>query len=133
MQYLLDTSICVFFLRGELDLNKRIYIIGRENCFVSEITVFELTYGAENRLNPKKSHKAVKDFLNDLSVIPIYECVDTYAKEKIRLRKQGTPMHDEFDLLIGISALKNNLTLVPDNEKDFRFLDGLNIENWNRI
>lgn len=133
MQYLLDTSICVFFLRGELDLNKKIIQIGRENCFISEISVFELTYGAENSSNPKKSHKAVKDFLNGLSIIPIYECVDTYAKEKTRLRKQGTPMHDEFDLLIGISALKNKLTLVTDNEKDFRFLDGLIIENWNRI
>ncbi len=132
MQYLLDTSICVFFLRGELDLNDRIYKIGRENCFISEITVFELTYGAENSNNPKKSHKAVKDFLNGLSIIPIYECVDIYAKEKTRLRKQGTPMHDEFDLLIGISALKNNLTLVTDNEKDFRYLDGLIIENWSK-
>ncbi|ADR20578.1 nucleic acid-binding protein [Marivirga tractuosa] len=133
MQYLLDTSICIFFLRGELDLKDRIYQIGRENCFISEISVFELKYGAENSNNPKKSHKAVNDFLKGLSIIPIYECVDLYAKEKTRLRKQGTPMHDEFDLLIGISALKNNLTLVTDNEKDFRFLDGLIIDNWNRI
>lgn len=105
----------------------------KKQLYTYEISVFELTYGAENSSNPKKSHKAVKDFLNGLSIIPIYECVDTYAKEKTRLRKQGTPMHDEFDLLIGISALKNKLTLVTDNEKDFRFLDGLIIENWNRI
>jgi tRNA(fMet)-specific endonuclease VapC len=130
MQYLLDTSICVFFLRGELNLNERILKVGRENCFIFEVTVFELTYGAENSSNPKKSHKAVKDFLNGLTVLPIYESVDTYAKEKTRLRKQGTPMHDEFDLLIGVSALKNKLTLVTDNEKDFRFLEGLIIENW---
>lgn len=39
MQYLLDTSICVFFLRGELDLNKKIIQIGRENCFISEMSI----------------------------------------------------------------------------------------------
>ncbi len=38
MQYLLDTSICVFFLRGKLALDEIIKEKGRENCFVSEIT-----------------------------------------------------------------------------------------------
>ena len=36
----------------------------------------------------------------------------------------------EFDLLIGITAVKNNLTLVTDNIKDFRNIDGIKIENW---
>jgi len=39
-------------------------------------------------------------------------------------------MHDEFDLLIGVTAIENALTLVPDNVKDFKRLDGIKIENW---
>lgn len=39
-------------------------------------------------------------------------------------------MHDEFDLLIGVTALQNKLTLVTDNIKDFVNLEGLKIENW---
>lgn len=39
-------------------------------------------------------------------------------------------MHDEFDLLIGVTAIKHKLTLVTDNVKDFERLDGINIENW---
>jgi tRNA(fMet)-specific endonuclease VapC len=58
MQYLLDTSTCVFFLRGKLNLDQIIKEKGLENCFISEITVFELKYGAENSDNPKKSHKS---------------------------------------------------------------------------
>ena len=42
MQYLLDTSTCVFFLRGKLHLDEIIKEKGLENCFISEITVFEL-------------------------------------------------------------------------------------------
>lgn len=42
MAYLLDTSICVFFLRGKLDLDKIMKEKGRANCYISEITVFEL-------------------------------------------------------------------------------------------
>ena len=130
MQYLLDTSICIFFLRGKLNLDELIRQKGRENCFISEITVLELRYGAENSENPNKSHKAVDAFISGLSIIPIYGSIKRYAKEKVRLRKIGKPMHDEFDLLIGVTAIENKLTLVTDNVKDFERLDGIKIENW---
>lgn len=130
MQYLLDTNICVFFLRGKLNLDEIIRDKGTENCFVSEITVFELRYGAENSENPTKSHKAVDLFISGIKVIPIYSSIKKYAKEKVRLRRIGKPMHDEFDLLIGVTAIENKLTLVTDNEKDFVNIDGIKIENW---
>ncbi len=130
MQYLLDTNICVFFLRGKLNLDKIIREKGVENCFISELTVFELKYGAENSDNPSASHKAVDKFVRGLSVIPIYGIVDKYAEIKVAFRKQGTPMHDEFDLIIGVTALSNNLTLVTDNIKDFKNFENLKIENW---
>ncbi len=130
MQYLLDTNICVFFLRGKLNLDQLIKERGRENCFISEITVIELRYGAENSDNPVKSHKAVDSFVNGLSIVPIYGSIRLYAKEKVRLRKIGKPMHDEFDLLIGVTAIVNKLTLVTDNVKDFVRLNGIKIENW---
>lgn len=130
MQYLLDTNICVFFLRGKLNLDEIVKQKGRENCFISEITVFELRYGAENSDNPTISHKAVDAFVGGLTIVPIFGLIKRYAKEKVRLRKIGKPMHDEFDLLIGITAIENRLTLVTDNIKDFERLDGIEIENW---
>lgn len=130
MQYLLDTSICVFFLRGKLNLDRIIRDKGRENCFISEITVVELRYGAENSDDPTKSHKAVDSFVSGLSIIPIFGSIKRYAKEKVRLRSIGKPMHDEFDLLIGVTAIENELTLVTDNFKDFERLDGIKLENW---
>ena len=39
-------------------------------------------------------------------------------------------MHDEFDLIIGITAVVNNLTLITDNIKDFKHIKKLNTENW---
>ena len=130
MRYLLDTNTCVFFLRGKLNLNDLIKEKGRENCYISEITVVELRYGAENSENPAKSHKAVDTFINGLSIIPIFGSIKRYAKEKVRLKKLGKPMHDEFDLLIGVTAIENKLTLVTDNQKDFERLEGIKLENW---
>ena len=130
MQYLLDTNICVFFLRGKFNLDDSIKEKGLENCFISEITVIELRYGAENSDDPVESHKSVDIFLNGLSIIPMFGSIRRYAKEKVRLRKSGKPIHDEFDLLIGVTAIENRLTLVTDNLKDFERLDGIKIENW---
>lgn len=132
MQYLLDTNICVFFLRGKFNLDEIIRQKGKENCFISEITVFELRFGAENSENPEKSHRAVDLFVNGIAVIPIYSSIKKYAVEKVRLRKLGKPINDEFDLLIGVTASENKLTLVTDNEKDFGNLENLKIENWFR-
>lgn len=130
MGYLLDTSICIFFLRGKLNLDKMVKEAGLENCYISEITVAELRFGAENSDDPKKSNKAVDIFLNGLTIIPIFGSIKRYAVEKVRLRKLGKPINDEFDLLIGVTAIENQLILVTDNVKDFKLLDGIQMENW---
>ena len=130
MQYLLDTSICIFFLRGKLNLDKIVKEVGLENCYISEITVAELRFGAENSNDSIKSHKAVDVFLKGLTILPIFGCIKRYAIEKVRLRKLGKPINDEFDLLIGVTALESQLILVTDNVKDFQLLEGIQIENW---
>lgn len=130
MQYLLDTNTCVFYLRGKLNLDEIFRDKGLDNIYVSEITVAELRFGAENSNNPTKSHKAVEAFLNGISIIPIYGSIKRYAKEKVRLRKLGMPINDEFDLLIGVTAVENKLILVTDNSKHFQNIQGIKIENW---
>lgn len=130
MGYLLDTSICVFFLRGKLNLDKTVKQVGLENCYISEITVAELRFGAENSDDPVKSNKAVDIFLKGLTILPIFGSIKRYAIEKVRLRKTGKPINDGFDLLIGVTAIENQLILVTDNTKDFKLLDGIQMENW---
>lgn len=130
MQYLLDTSTCVFYLRGKLDLAAIIREKGIHNFFISEITVAELRFGAENSDSPERAHKAVDNFVNGISIIPIIGSIKRYAQEKVRLRKLGKPINDEFDLLIGVTSVENNLTLVTDNVKDFERIKNIQIENW---
>jgi tRNA(fMet)-specific endonuclease VapC len=130
MQYLLDTNICVYYLRGKFNLDKIFKKKGLSNCCISEMTVAELRYGAENSDNTAQSHLAVDTFVNGLTIIPIFGSIRRYAKEKVRLRRQGTPMHDEFDLLIGVTAIENQLTLITENTNDFKRLEGIEMENW---
>lgn len=41
-KYLLDTNICVFCMRGKFEMNRKIRLVGINNCYLSEITVAEL-------------------------------------------------------------------------------------------
>jgi tRNA(fMet)-specific endonuclease VapC len=130
VDYLLDTNICVFFFRDKYNIVNILLAKGFENCYISEVTVAELRYGAANSTNPQKHHRVLDDFLQEITIIPIAECIDIYAAEKVRLRKAGFPIHDNFDLLIGATAIYHKLTLVTENLKDFKRLDGIKIENW---
>ncbi|HRW99811.1 MAG TPA: type II toxin-antitoxin system VapC family toxin [Cyclobacteriaceae bacterium] len=128
-RYLLDTNICIYFLKGQFALDKAIEKVGLSNCYVSEVTIAELKFGAENSENIERNRKTVDQFVSKFTVIPIFNSLDIYAREKARLRKKGLPL-DDFDLLIGATAISNNLTLVTRNVSDFERLRGIEIENW---
>jgi len=128
-QYLLDTNICIYLLKNKFSLVEKIEFIGTVNCFLSEITIAELKYGAENSDFPEKNALKIKLLQQCFIVIPIFNSLDVYAKEKSRLKKSGNIL-DDFDLLIGATAITNDLTLVTKNISDFRRLNGIDIEDW---
>lgn len=46
MKYLLDTCICVDLLRRRQETALKLNHVGWDNCYISEITIAELLYGA---------------------------------------------------------------------------------------
>ncbi len=128
-KYLLDTNICAYFLNGKFDLEVKIDKVGFENCVVSEITIAELKYGVEKSTLKEKNRKTLETFQTKFGVIPIFPVLDIYAKEKARLKTKGKIL-DDFDLLIGSTAIFNNLTLVTKNVSDFDRLEDIEIEDW---
>ena len=130
--YLLDTSICAFYLRGKYDVDKAIDRVGWSNCYISEITLLELKFGAELSMQRDGIDRSsvLNEFFNEIKVLPIADAIDFAAKEKIRLRLAGTPCEDNFDLLIACTAVVNDLICVTDNTKDFHRIQNLQIENW---
>jgi len=128
-KYILDTNICIYLSKGLFDLSAKIEDVGIDNCFISEITVAELKYGAANSNFPEKNIDKVNLIQQIFTIVYIFNSLDIYAREKARLRKAGNIL-DDFDLLIGATAISNNLTLVTRNISDFNRLNGLEIENW---
>ncbi len=131
MKYLLDTNICIYYMKGLFDLDKKINKIGSENCYISEITLAELKFGVENSVQKSKNKLALDIFLNGITILPIYNSLDFYAREKARLRKKGNTV-DDFDLLIGASAVSNNMILVTNNVKHFKHIKKIEIQDWTK-
>lgn len=127
--YLLDTDICIYYMKGKYNLVTKFQSIPNQNLFISEITLAELKFGVENSQNPKKNRIVLEKLLAGLQILPILQALDFYAKEKARLRKLGTPL-DEFDLLIGTSAIVNNMVLVTNNSRHFERINNIDRENW---
>ena len=90
-QYLLDTNVCVFLLRGQYAIDKKLDNVGLENCHISEITEAELKYGAElgRRKGLRQRMEHLNDFLASINILPISDAIDLYASEKARLRLAG--------------------------------------------
>lgn len=131
-QYLLDTNVCVFLLRGQYAIDKKLDNVGLENCHISEITEAELKYGAElgRRKGLRQRMEHLNEFLASINILPISDAIDLYASEKARLRLAGTPADDDFDLLIGCTAIVNNMVMVTENLKHFKNYAGIRLENW---
>lgn len=128
-KYLLDTNICAYFLNGKFNLQEKIDKVGIENCLVSEITIAELKYGVEKSTHKEKNKKTIESFQAKFDILPIFPALDIYAKEKARLKTKGKIL-DDFDLLIGTTAIFNNLVLVTKNVSDFDRLNQIVIEDW---
>ena len=130
-KYLIDTNICIYYIKGKFDLKKKFEKANPDNCFISEITLAELKFGVENSEKIEINQKALDNFLTGVKIVPIFHSLDLYAKEKARLRKAGTPV-DDFDLLIGVTSVTHNLTMVTNNTDHFTRIKGIVLEDWTK-
>ncbi len=130
--YLLDTNICVWLLRGRFHVDDAIDHVGWGNCYISEITALELKMGVELSMRKDGIDRTAQldRFLASVKILSISKALDLAAKEKIRLRLAGTPLEDNFDLLIGCTAIVYDMVLVTENIKDFKNLQNIQLDNW---
>lgn len=70
-------------------------------------------------------------FLVDFKVVPISGAFPSTPKERARLESIGKPL-DDFDLLIGATAIAHGMTLVTNNTRHFQRLKGIKLEDWTK-
>ena len=127
--YLLDTNICIFAMRDKYGVNERLESISPQQCYVADVTVMELRFGAYKSERRDENLRIVNNFLSKVKVVPFADTIDAFCQEKLRLQSLGTPIED-YDLFIGCAAKVTGLTMVTDNVQHLSRIEGLEIENW---
>ena len=116
-QYLLDTDVCIELIKHNERVLDKVEIVGADHCFVTEITIAELFYGAAKSGRPEQFND-VEYILQSFDLKPLLPSLRLYGENKAILEDKGQ-MIGEFDLLIGSCAVHNNLVMVTSNLKHF--------------
>ena len=96
---------------------------------MSEVTVAELTYVAYHSDRVQWNLDLLEQFLQMVKVVPFSDGISEYGRQKDILIKKGR-MIEDFDLLIGCSAVAYEMIMVTDNTKHFSRIEGIQLENW---
>lgn len=130
MAYLLDTDVCVFWLRGHAAIRERLLTVGVEQCAISVITLAELRYGAALSKQPAIQHEHVTAFARVISPLAFEPGMAAiFGDLKAHLKKQGLLLEDA-DLLIAATALYTQRILITSNARHFARLPGLQFVSW---
>jgi len=131
VKYLLDTNVCVDFLnRRYPSVTERIRISSPEDLCLSTVVVAELRYGADRSERRKENHERLDVLTAEIQCLDFdLEASRAYGRIRSALEAEGAPV-GPYDMMIAVHALSQGLILVTDNEREFRRISGLEIENW---
>ncbi|HEV2989886.1 MAG TPA: PIN domain-containing protein [Candidatus Angelobacter sp.] len=130
MKFLLDTDTCIYALKQNIAVLGQLLAQSREDIMVSVITEAELRTGAAKSASAAKTLLLIENFLRPLTILDFTSSdAAAYAQVRARLERAGTPI-GPLDTLIAAQAVARKLVLVSNNEREFRRVAGLRIQNW---
>lgn len=130
MIYLLDTNCCIRYLKGDPRVILRLSSLPPSDIVVCSVVKAELMYGAMRSDNPTRTLRVQQAFLIQFESLPFDDQAGLiHGRIRAQLAALGTPI-GPYDLQIAAIALANNLILVTHNTREFRRIEGLQIEDW---
>lgn len=131
MRYLLDTNICIEFLRGRKPLLvARFMSVPQADKHLCPVVQAELFFGAYKSTHPQSTLVKVRSFISRFPVLPFDEAsAEKYGMIRADLARQGK-LIGPSDLQIAAIALSHGATLVTHNTGEFSRVAGLQLEDW---
>ena len=130
-KYLLDTNICIYIAkRKPPEVLTRFQSLAAGDLAMSIVTYGELIYGAERSAQREASLSIIARLVEAVPVLAM--TIDTalhYGAIRAVLTNRGAPIGNN-DLWIAANARAAGLTLVTNNDGEFRRVPGLVVENW---
>jgi tRNA(fMet)-specific endonuclease VapC len=131
MRFMLDTDICIYIIKKHpAKVVQRFRALKPFEVGISAITLAELEFGAAKSSRPERNREALSGFLAPLEIAPFDDAAALhYGEVRAALEKEGSPI-GSMDLMIASHARSLSVTLVTNNEREFRRVPGLKVENW---
>lgn len=131
MQYMLDTDICIYIIRRKpAPVLETLQTLKPGDAVMSAMTLAEMQFGVARSAVPEANQRALDHFQEFVPAAEFdADAAAEYGPLRLALQQAGEPI-GSFDTLIAAHARSLGLTLVTNNQKHFRRVDGLNIENW---
>ena len=128
-RFLLDTNTWIEFFHKRHGVADHINVLPTTSLAASEVTIAELIFGAVNSSDYQRHIKEPQWLQETIQIYPISEVLNDYAEIRYELKKMKLVVED-FDILIGATALHYGLTVVTDNVKHFEPMPGIKVVNW---
>jgi len=130
-RFLLDTNICIYIRRKKPEeVLRRFRTLKQGEAVLSVITFGELVYGAEKSAQRAAALEMLRELAQMIPVLSLPDtAADAYGTIRAELERMGQ-MIGNNDLWISAHAKAAGLTLVTNNEQEFRRVRGLKIQNW---
>lgn len=133
MNYLLDTNICIYLIKRKYpEILEKVLKVGLNKISISAITLAELEYGVANSTRSMEAQTALLEFILPFEIIDFnYSAASMYGRIRKELKDKGQPISD-MDMLIASVAMANERIIVTNNEREFRRISGLKVDNWKK-
>jgi tRNA(fMet)-specific endonuclease VapC len=132
-RYLLDTDTLVHIRRGRLEtVQSRFRRLQQGEAVLSVVTYGELVYGIKKKEVGPEPLRRLHELTQWIPVLPLSIAVaDAYGSIRAALSAKGAIIGAN-DLWIAAHAFATGLTVVTNNEREFRRVPGLKVENWTK-
>ncbi len=129
-RYLLDTNILIAAIKGAQPVRQRLEVTSLSDLILSPIVLGELKLGVEKSAQREKNAERLAGVIEGLPFYPLEAgVVEQYAGIRANLESQGTPIGAN-DYWIAAQAMAMDAVLVTDNQREFKRVPELKLENW---
>jgi tRNA(fMet)-specific endonuclease VapC len=130
-RFLLDTNICIYIRQKRPpDVLARFEKLKAGEAVLSVVTYGELRYGAAKSQHRQLATDRLNDLVTFLPILPLPEsAAHEYAEIRASLESKGETIGGN-DLWIAAHAKALGLVLVTNNEREFKRVPGLKLQNW---
>jgi tRNA(fMet)-specific endonuclease VapC len=130
MRFMLDTNICIYLIKNHPpQVLRRLETLRQGDAVMSVVTYAELRAGLEMQTTHRAQDERVLALLvGRIPVLPLTQSdAECFGVLRAAVRDRS---RNAMDRLIAAHALSSGLSLVTNNEADFKAYPGLVVENW---